>query len=147
MDSLRKVYHRAVQIPLDNVESLWSELESFETDLSKTTAKKFMADLSPGYVQARTALRQLTSQYMPGLFPSAGPGSVGRPSLFLPSVPDFDASDRQLVGKWKSYLKWEMENPLAIEDKDKAILNTRIQLMYRKAVIRMRFFPEIWFVL
>jgi hypothetical protein len=38
MDALRKVYHRAVQIPLDNVERLWQELEAFETGLNKITA-------------------------------------------------------------------------------------------------------------
>jgi cleavage stimulation factor subunit 3 len=75
MDSLRKVYHRAVQIPLENVERLWSELETFENSLNKITvryfsdhliswltavqAKKFMSDLSPSYMQARTVLRQL----------------------------------------------------------------------------------------
>lgn len=38
MDALRKVYHRAVQIPLENVETLWSELETFETNLNRITA-------------------------------------------------------------------------------------------------------------
>lgn len=37
MDALRKVYHRAVQIPLDNVEKIWQELEAFETNLNKIT--------------------------------------------------------------------------------------------------------------
>jgi cleavage stimulation factor subunit 3 len=35
MDALRKVYHRAVQIPLENVERLWSELETFENGLNR----------------------------------------------------------------------------------------------------------------
>ena len=38
MDALRKVYHRAVQIPLENVEILWSELETFENNLNRITA-------------------------------------------------------------------------------------------------------------
>ncbi len=38
MDALRKVYHRAVQIPLENVETLWSELETFENGLNRITA-------------------------------------------------------------------------------------------------------------
>ena len=38
MDALRKVYHRAIQIPLENVETLWSELETFETNLNRITA-------------------------------------------------------------------------------------------------------------
>ncbi len=37
MDALRKVYHRAVQIPLENVETLWSELEAFENNLNRIT--------------------------------------------------------------------------------------------------------------
>jgi cleavage stimulation factor subunit 3 len=38
MDALRKIYHRAVQIPLENVEILWSELETFENNLNRITA-------------------------------------------------------------------------------------------------------------
>ena len=37
MDALRKVYHRAVQIPLKNVERIWSDLETFESNLNKIT--------------------------------------------------------------------------------------------------------------
>lgn len=37
MDALRKIYHRAVQIPLDNVESIWRELDVFENGLNKIT--------------------------------------------------------------------------------------------------------------
>jgi hypothetical protein len=37
MDALRKVYHRAVQIPIENIERIWSELESFESNLNKIT--------------------------------------------------------------------------------------------------------------
>lgn len=143
MDALRKVYHKAVQIPLDNVERLWQELETFETNLNRITAKKFMADLSPAHMQARATLRQLTT-HLQGLHP---PNSFGnRIDLFLPSVPIFDTADRSLVGRWKSYLKWEESNPLELEEKDKATLISRIQGVYRKAVIRLRYFSEIWFV-
>ena len=138
MDALRKVYHRAVQIPLDNVERLWQELEAFETNLNRITAKKFMADLSPAHMQARTVLRQLIN-HAGAIYP---PNS---PEIFLPSLPKFDASERALVGKWKAYLKWEESNPLKIEEKDRATLITRIQGVYRKAVIRMRYYTEIWY--
>ena len=42
MDALRKVYHRAVQIPLENVETLWSELETFENNLNRITASPIL---------------------------------------------------------------------------------------------------------
>jgi hypothetical protein len=39
MDQLRKVYHRAVQIPLVNVERLWTELEAFENGLNRIVVR------------------------------------------------------------------------------------------------------------
>lgn len=152
MDSLRKVYHRAVQIPLDNVERLWQELEAFETGLNKITAKKFMADLSPAHMQARTVLRQLVNHVtplyaQPSSSSSSSSGGGGEQQLYLPALPRFDAAERALVGKWKAYLKWEESNPLEVEEKDKATLITRIQGVYRKAVIRMRYYTEIWYAL
>ncbi|KAF8075815.1 hypothetical protein FPV67DRAFT_1469355 [Lyophyllum atratum] len=145
MDALRKVYHRAVQIPLDNVEGLWQELEAFENSLNRITAKKFMADLSPSHMQARTTLRQLTN-HVATLYPIPPPSAPNRPELLLPSLPTFTAGERALVGKWKAYLKWEESNPLEVEDKDRAVLVSRIQGVYRKAVIRMRYYTEIWFM-
>jgi cleavage stimulation factor subunit 3 len=163
MDALRKIYHRAVQIPLENVETLWSELESFENNLNRITAstiifysgehrsppliyfqaKKFLSDLSPSYMQARTVLRQLQRHLGP-LFPPPPPSSPSRPYLYLPLKPTFNAAERALVGAWKSYLRWEESNPLEIDDQDRNTFVTRVQGVYRKAVIRMRFFGEIW---
>ncbi|KAJ7124554.1 hypothetical protein C8R44DRAFT_149431 [Mycena epipterygia] len=139
MDALRKAYHRAVQIPLDNVEKLWGDLETFEMGLNKITAKKFMSDLAPAYMQARTVLRQL-STHLGGLGMPTGTG------MFLPTPPTWTQQERPLMGRWKAYLKWEEGNPLEIEDKDRAHLISRIQMVYRKALIRMRYYPEIWFM-
>ena len=45
MDALRKIYHRAVQIPLENVEKLWSELETFESGLNKITVRAILSPI------------------------------------------------------------------------------------------------------
>ncbi|KAJ3761895.1 Suf-domain-containing protein [Lentinula raphanica] len=146
MDMVRKAYQRAVQTPLDNIEKLWSDYESFEVKLNRITAKKFMSELSPAYMQARSVGRDLT-KHVAALYPSEAPlAANSKPELSLPSVPTFTLSERQLVGKWKAYLKWEESNPLMIEEKDKKDLHNRIQLVYRKALVRMRFYPEIWFM-
>lgn len=102
-----------------------------------------MSDLSQSYMQARTVLRQL-QRHMAALYPPAPPSASSRPSLFLPTIPTFNATERTSMGAWRNYLKWEESNPLELEEKDKAILITRIQGVYRKAVIRMRFYSEIW---
>ncbi|KAJ7083098.1 Suf-domain-containing protein [Mycena belliarum] len=142
MDALRKVYQRAVQIPLDNVESLWSDYESFEMGLNKITAKKFMSDLSPAYMQARSVLRQLSTHLSGlGLTPNADTAK-----MWLPALPTFSPQERPLIGRWKAYLKWEEGNPLEIEEKDRGSLILRVQMAYRKAMLRMRYYPEIWFM-
>lgn len=41
MDALRRVYQRVVQIPLENLEQLWSEYNSFEVGLNKITVSSF----------------------------------------------------------------------------------------------------------
>ncbi|KAJ7717418.1 hypothetical protein DFH07DRAFT_762011 [Mycena maculata] len=138
VDALRKAYHKAIQIPLDNIEDLWRNYGVFETGLDKTAAMNFRQDLTPAYMRARTVLRQL-SVHLQGL------GTTGDQSkLFIPALPTFSPQERPLIGRWKAYLKWEESNPLEIEEK--RTLNSRIQMAYRKAIVRMRYYPEIWFM-
>lgn len=104
-----------------------------------------MSDLSPAHMQARAVLRGM-DKHMKILFPPPPQPHNGQPSLVLSRVPTFTQSERALVGAWKAYLKWEENNPLELEDKDKVVLIQRVQAVYRKAVIRMRYFAEIWLV-
>lgn len=90
---------------------------------------------------ARTALRELR-QHMTRLFPPPPPSSSGRPTIVLPQKPTYSMKERELMGAWKSYLKWEESNPLDIEDK--STLNMRMQGVYQKALSSMRFHPEMW---
>lgn len=39
MDALRSVYHRAVVVPIENVEALWRDLDAFENSLNKITVR------------------------------------------------------------------------------------------------------------
>jgi hypothetical protein len=39
MDLVRKTYHKAVSTPLNNVESLWKEYDSYENTLNKLTVR------------------------------------------------------------------------------------------------------------
>ncbi|KAH9950118.1 Suf-domain-containing protein [Amylocystis lapponica] len=145
MDAVRKAYHRAVQIPMENVKRLWEEYQEFENGLNRITAKKFLSDLQEGHMQARTVLNQL-QEHLTVLFPPPPPSHTARPAIWLPRQPTFNAGDKALVGRWRMYLKWEESNPLEIEEKERATLLTRVQGVYRKATVRMRFFSEVWYM-
>lgn len=95
---------------------------------------------------AKTVLRDLRRHLSP-LFPPPPPppysaSPVAHHALHIPAKPVFTSNERALVALWKTYLKWEEGNPLVIEDKQ--VLFQRVQAVYRKALVRMRFYAEIW---
>ncbi|THG95903.1 hypothetical protein EW026_g5829 [Hermanssonia centrifuga] len=145
MDSVRKAYQRAVQIPMDDVKRIWEEYQEFENNLNKITAKKFISDLSVAHMQARTVLNQL-QEHLTVLFPPLPPPKVKGPSIYIPRATTLSAGEKALVGRWRIYFKWEERNLLELEEKDRATLRTRVQGVYSKAVVRMRFFSEIWYM-
>lgn len=89
---------------------------------------------------AKTALRDLKRLLAPISTPTLS--TAVSPSAFsLPPYPIWTNEDRILAAHWKAYLKWEEGNPLVLEDQ--VALQNRIISAYRKAVARMRFFPDI----
>lgn len=160
VDAIRKAYQHAVQTPMDGVEHLWKEYQEFENRLNRITvrsvlratngsllafqAKKFISDLAPAHMQARTVLTTL-QEHLTGLFPPPSPYKY-KTKIQLPRQHDFSTSDKAFVSRWRLYVKWEGGNPLDIKNEHKAQLHSRLQSVYRKAIVRMRFFPEIWYV-
>jgi len=102
---------------------------------SDEQAKKFLAERSPAYMTARTALKDL--QRLTDPLYSSQP--------ILPPKPSFSGSERGLINGWKAYLQWEQDNKLVIEDKE--ALAARIGYAMKQCVGQMRHFPELWYVL
>ncbi|KAG0375773.1 mRNA 3'-end-processing protein rna14 [Mortierella sp. AD032] len=131
MDAMRRVFQKAVCIPLNNIENIWRDYDSFENGLNKLTAKKFLQERSAGYMTARMKwkeLRKLTDGINKNLLP--------RPVKW---------TERELhqLEQWKRYIRWEQSNPLNFEDS--AALSARVAWTYKQALMSMRFYPEIWF--
>ncbi|KAI1792566.1 Suf-domain-containing protein [Ganoderma leucocontextum] len=145
MDAVRRAYQQAVQIPMENVKRLWEEYQDFENNLNKITAKKFISDLQENHMQARTVLNQL-QEHLTVLFPPLPAGKDKRPSIWLPRAPTFNHGDKALVARWRLYLKWEEGNPLEIEESNRSAFLQRVQSVYKKAIVRMRFYSEIWYM-
>lgn len=134
--AVREAFYSAVKIPLYNVERIWSDLVAFENKLDPITAKSIIADLTLPHMRARAVYQQLMNRVQ-GLYPPA----IGPAQLEFPEHPTFSLEDRMHTGRWKTYLKWEESNPLEIEEKDWVL---RVQSVYKKALVYMRYYPEIW---
>ncbi|KAF4997380.1 hypothetical protein FGRMN_3966 [Fusarium graminum] len=131
MDQLRKVYQRAIAVPMSTVNSLWKEYDQFEMGLNKMTER------SPGYMSAKSAniaLDNITRHLKRTNLPR------------LPPAPGFDGDQefRDQVEMWKKWIAWEKEDPLVLKTDEPKIYNQRVIYVYKQALMALRFWPEIW---
>ena len=133
LDQVRRIYQRAVHTPLVDVELIWKDYDAFENGLSKLTAKKIISDMAPGYMTARTALRDLKLLTE----------TIDANSSWLAKPPSWTTREVQLLSSWKRLIAWELSNPLHLEDK--ALLNSRIKFVFNSAMLQLQFFPELWY--
>lgn len=134
MDQLRKIFHRAIQTPLHNIETIWKDYDAYENSLSKLTAKKFIADRAGSYMTARSSMKDYKSLMEPIEAISSSWFSVP-PTWTFPEV--------TLLNNWKQYIAWEKSNPLQLDDKQKLV--NRVSFAYKSAIIHLNYFPEVWY--
>ncbi|KAI9103161.1 hypothetical protein DFS34DRAFT_354924 [Phlyctochytrium arcticum] len=132
MDSLRRAYQRAIWIPLNNIEQLWKDYDTFENGLNKLTAKKFMSEKSAGYMTARTVLRELKNMLEP---------IEKAQKTWMAKPPSWNAKELPILAAWKRLIAWECGNPLHLDDKSAWI--ARVMFAYRSALLMLRHYPEI----
>ncbi|ELU44944.1 mRNA 3'-end-processing protein RNA14 [Rhizoctonia solani AG-1 IA] len=132
MDALRRLYHRAVVIPLENVEQLWRELDQFENGLNKITVRCVTSSLLNRVPKLVNNINDHDSNpHEKAAAPPRDPAIPAPPDFNLPTPPAWTESDRAAVQGWKAYVKWEESNPLDLEDT--AALHGRVSAAYRKA--------------
>lgn len=159
MDALRKTFHRAICIPMDQLEHIWRDYDLFENTVNKLTGKKSVSEKSPGYMTARAAIRDLKAMHEPlarfvmASPPSWLPGHLpiqnNNDELTLSGVVSSEAirmsrieSDRKQAHAWLTLIEWEKKNPLHYDDKPSVI--ARVMYAYRQALISLRLYPQLW---
>lgn len=131
MDMLRKIYRKAICIPLNNLESLWHGYNTFENSINKSTARKFLAEKSATYMTARSSLRELQNL------------TSGLERSSLPHKRRWVRNEDRQIQLWRHWIAWEEKNPL--EATETSVVQSRIKFAYKQAVMTMWFYPEIWF--
>ncbi|KAG4305368.1 hypothetical protein PORY_000924 [Pneumocystis oryctolagi] len=131
VDHIRRIYHRAISIPIANIETLWKEYDVFENTVNRSSVKKFLSEKSSNYMMARTAWKDMSSI------------TAGFRATSVPKVPVWTEKNVEEVEQWKKWIDWEISNPLDL--KLKPAVSMRVKYAYKQAMITLRFFPEIWF--
>ncbi|KAJ1958397.1 mRNA 3'-end-processing protein rna14 [Linderina pennispora] len=131
---MREAFQQAVAIPLLKVEEIWKRYDAFENGQSRAAAKRYLSELSPTYMTARTAMREM-SKFFDEMQHTA-------PVHNLPKQPEWTQPEITYLEAWKRYLKWEISNPLRLTES--AEVQKRVIYAYNQACMALRFFPEVW---
>ncbi|KAF2760874.1 hypothetical protein EJ05DRAFT_497446 [Pseudovirgaria hyperparasitica] len=138
MDSLRKIYQRAVCIPTEKLHDIWKQYDTFETTLNRVTGRKFLQERSPAFVTARSSYVQLDN-ITRDLLRNTTPR--------LPPMKGFDGEEEytRQIEIWSNWIRWEKEDPLVLKDEDLDAYKARVLYAYRQSVMPLRFWPDMWF--
>ncbi|KAI0684607.1 hypothetical protein C8T65DRAFT_539892, partial [Cerioporus squamosus] len=139
-NTIRSVYQQAVQIPMDGVAKLWDAYQDFERTIDTAMAKQSVSHVKAQHMHACKVLEELV-QHLEGILPY---NSANSWNIWLPRVPTFNSDEQALVTRWRRYLIWEENDPLKIRHTHPDMFKERVRSAYGKAVVHMRFYPEIW---
>lgn len=127
----RKVYQRAVVVPLRNMDKIWKDYEGFEKSIPNNEAlgQNFMKIYRPKFEAARAVLNDRLKYWE----------AVQLNVLAVPSTGN--RPDEQLV-HWKQFIQFEIGNP---EMLDPMVLKTRVRFAFEQCLSIKRYQPEIWY--
>ncbi|PVU93718.1 hypothetical protein BB561_001616 [Smittium simulii] len=133
-DKIRSIYQKAISIPINQIELIWKDYDSFENTSNKQMAKKQLSDWSATYMTARSVYRA-SIKYIEAI-------NNYMPKDGLCSHPTWNHCEMNYLLAWKKYIEWQKANPQKIESTPE--LEKNIIFLYEKAVLALRFYPEIW---
>jgi len=129
--AIRRVYQRAVMMPLSNVEQLWREYSTFEQGVNEIIAKKLLEERSRDYQNARRVTKDYEATTR-GLLRGA------------PAVPPQNISEEKTqISMWKKYIAWEKSNPMRSEDL--SMITKRVMYAFEQALLTWGHHPDIWY--
>lgn len=130
--NVRKVFHRAVALPLLSMDVIWREYEKFERSIpnNEALAQNFFKVFRPKFDAARAVLRDRKKLY----------DNVNINVLAVPTTTS--KADLAHMSAWQKILAFEMGNP---ERLDPLRLKSRMRYTLELFVSVKRHYPEAWY--
>lgn len=135
LDLMRKLYKRAVTIPIRGLEQVWKDYQTYEKKHEEKVAKQILDELQPAYQNAHEVLKERETYWRTLLEPSP------TKECHLPRRPSA-ANNYNNVEAWNRMLAYEKTNPENLKPVDFKI---RVRLSYRRAIKELWFHAEVWY--
>jgi cleavage stimulation factor subunit 3 len=148
MTAIRKLFQRAVENPMHNLEAIWKDYDQFENGLNKTLAKELLSQHQPKYMGARVVYRERKS-LMEGILRNmlARPPRGMSSSLTSPHAHNMltnhlgTIKEEHQVRLWRRLLVFEKTNPQKL---DAAGLRARVTFTYNQCLLCLYHYPDMW---
>ncbi|KAI0711702.1 hypothetical protein C8Q76DRAFT_623595 [Earliella scabrosa] len=142
--AIRRAYQQAIKVPMKNVQQIWDDYRRFELSLDVIAGEIHIASLGVSHARAYAAYVKIEENFLSLWSPP--PTSSTEPDISFPVLPIHDQQSQGLVKRWRQYLLWEESDPLELGQISQQAYLDRVRHAYRKAMVRMRYYPEIWFM-
>eukprot|EP00884_Botryococcus_braunii_P006013 jgi/Botrbrau1/15412/Bobra.43_2s0038.1 len=129
---LRRAFQTAICIPTQQLETIWRQYETWETNQpNRQLGYRMLEAQRPRFLAARSILRERMRRVE----------TLDRSGMALPPGKGGPAHAAK-VQAWKDYLAWELSNPQRLEP---ALHAARVSLAYDQALMLLPQFPEVWY--
>jgi len=129
--AIRKVYQRAIENPMVNIETLWKDYINFEQGINPIFAEKATQERSRDYMNARRVAKEY----------EAVTRGLNKQAASVP--PTGSTEENKQVELWNNYITWEKNNPLKVEDP--ALIAKRVMFAYEQCLLCLGHHPHIWY--
>ena len=131
--ALRKIYERCSVIPINDVESLWSEYGAFERTVNEQAAAERLERDAHVHNNAAAVLRERV-EYWKGLKVSAAACPPGHGDAPL-------KEQASQLCRWRLCIAYERSLPELADERQRTL---RIAMAYRYALCALGHYPELW---
>lgn len=131
MAAVRKVYQRAILVPMHMVEQIWRDYEAYENSLSRALAKGLLAEYQPGHFATRAVLRERKR-----LLDSCNMFALATPPGTSPKD-----EERQYLA-WRQLLAFEQSNFQRLAP---VALGKAVSFAFDQSLMYLYHYPDIWY--
>ena len=141
MFTLRRAFHRALLVPMHQMERLWSEYEEWEKAVDPNNphaAEQLLREMEPKHKAARAAFKDRKK-----LRDSIA--QAERASTVLSALPGPCTGDRKekaVLDAWLALINFEKTNPQKMAAED---LRRRMGFTLKQALSYLPFYAEVWY--
>jgi cleavage stimulation factor subunit 3 len=129
MSTIRRVYQRAIALPLESLESIWKSYQAWEMSVDPRLAQELTQKFATVYTDARVSFRERSGYTK----------SIRRTALAVP--PNEIGDTLQQVLLWKRLILFEKLDTSAA---DAATHLKRVRFTFDSCLTVLRHYPEVW---